>query len=181
MAAIGNGRTASSLKTVKLSLFVLKTPGSTLSAKGSAMFKVIIDAKDFRLWRAGHNITSAEAAELLGVSRRTVWAWEAGRSLTPRDLAERLAKADAILVTRAASGQLPSKARAASQRQKQAIKAYWVASAKAREEAIKAARRKWLERGCTGQSRDDAETREEYMARVNRELIDLFGTTGEDQ
>lgn len=143
------------------------------------MFKVIIDAKDFRLWRAGHNITSAEAAELLGVSRRTVWTWEAGRSLTPRDLAERLAKADAILAARAASGQLPSKARVASQRQKQAVKAYWVESAEARKEAFKAAKRKWLERGCTGLSSDGVETREEYMARVNRELIDLFGSTGE--
>jgi DNA-binding XRE family transcriptional regulator len=151
------------------------------------MFKTLVDAKDFRLWRAGHNITSAEAAELLGVSRRTVWTWEAGRILTPRDMAERLANADVILAARSAAGQVPSKTRAMSQRALTAkIKAYRTEAYAKRLADFAAAHKAWDAAWAAAGFPDSMlkdqpiqETPADGIARVNRELMDLFGTTGE--
>jgi DNA-binding XRE family transcriptional regulator len=48
-----------------------------------------------RVWRACEQLTQAQAAKVLGVSRQTVIAWEAGKY--PEDLRSRMQAASDVL------------------------------------------------------------------------------------
>ena len=139
------------------------------------MLKVLIDAKDLRVWRAGHNITLAETASLLGVSRQSVSNWENGRVNTPRNLAERLAKADVALAGHDnATASAPKLNKRDLARE---IKAHRVKATEARI-ALREEQRRQFFAGLI-ETMPPQETIDEHNERVNRELIDLFGTTGE--
>jgi transcriptional regulator with XRE-family HTH domain len=137
--------------------------------------KTSYDAEELRVWRARENLTAKEAADLLGVSRGTLWAWEAGRY--PRDLMERMEKAKAIHAARQGVG---APARAISPDAKANLKA---AKRFRLEEWAKRAALMDVDpkgRATYSLANDYRETHDEALARIDRETIAKFGITGKE-